>query len=740
MEFLITDPTTGKKYKVRGESPEGAVAALKKMLGMSGETKPQEDVVATTKDGGRIVRGSDGNLSFTSPGYSTSDPEQVKRIMEGATPAETSMRSIDEATIAQAPAVARVAKTLQGVPFVGQYTDEAAGLIGGEDATQGIRALNNAMDRQNPVGAAALQLVGGVAGSIPMALAAGPALIARAPAALGSRVLAGMGVGAAAGGTEGAVSGYGRGEGDNRGMTAVEDGIKGAVFGGALGAAAPVISDVVKAGFMRLKGRDVATIAGALNISEDAARVVKSAVENDDFAAAQAALKAAGPDAMLADAGPGAARMLDTATKASGQAARVATDAIEPRLRTVYKKLASTLDNVLGPVRGIREAAKSIAARTADDRGEAYLRAYSAPIDYGTGGKGERILAVLNRVPARILQAATAKANEMMQMTGKQHRQWAISIADDGSVRINGEMPSVMQLDYLKRALDAVAQESTDNFGRPTDGGALKNLSGELRRALGDAVPLYDRALKLGADKIAEDNALRLGQGLLTGNVNREQVAEFLASQPSKPALEAARAGLRSYIDETMARVTRTLSDPNVDARETMKIVKDLSSRDNREKVEAILGKARASALFRTLDEATSALELRTAISRNSDTFARGAMDRTVRDIVEAGPVAYLKQGKPGEAARRLTQILTGATKAAEQEQMQRIYADIARALTSIRGPQAEQALETVNKAIQGQPISEQQAALIAQALSGGVALGGYQLGTRYLPTQSGAR
>ena len=70
--FEITGPD-GTKYAVEGETAEGAVAALKKMLG----DQPKENVVATTPDGGRVVKGQDGALSFASPNYSTTDPAKI---------------------------------------------------------------------------------------------------------------------------------------------------------------------------------------------------------------------------------------------------------------------------------------------------------------------------------------------------------------------------------------------------------------------------------------------------------------------------------------------------------------------------------------------------------------------------------------------------------------------------------------------------------------------------------------
>lgn len=736
-DFLITDSGSGKKFRVKGDSMEGAVAALKKMLGV--EAKPAEDIVATTQDGGRVIRGAEGNLSFTSPSYSTSDPAQIEKIMQGATPAETSKASFDEATLAQAPVAARAAKFLQGVPFAGQYVDEAAGAMFGDDAKQGIRSVQGAMDRQNPGEAIALQLGGGIVGSIPIALAA-PVRAFSALSGLGSRAAAGAAGGAAFGAVEGAVSGYGRGNDGNRLQTSVGDGILGTVFGGVLGAAAPAIGAGVKRAWESLKGRDLTVIASTLGVSDDAARVIKSAIENDDIAAATAALQKAGPDASLAQAGPALASTLDTATKASGKAARIASDAIEPLASRAKTKLDTVMDAVLGPVAGIKSIARGISSRTSAIREAAYKRAYSLNVDYSTGGKGNAVLSVLDRVPPRILNAAIQKADELMRMTpGTAYKQIMASIGPDGKVTFQ-EMPNVMQLDFIKRGIGRVASEEVDSFGRPLDGGALNALSRDLGAALGDAVPQYKTAVKLGGDKIAEDKALTLGQKLLTRNVTREQVAEWVAGAPSREAKDALGRGLRTQIDETLANVQRTITDPNVDAREAMLLVKSLSSRANQEKVEAALGPARAQALFKVLDEATSALEARSIVARNSDTFRRTAMDQTMRDNLEQGPLGYLKQGEVGQSVKRLVQILTGNTRAASNAKLQETYAEIADALTRVRGPQAEQALQTIQAALAGQPMSTAQAELIAQVLARSVALTGYQLGTRYLPSQSGAR
>lgn len=724
-EFLITAPD-GKKYKVTGDNKEGALAALKKMLGVQPVASDNSTAMAD-----RIAAAKAGTLQVS--------PERA------AQQAEIDQNTQDQITLSRPQSALAALDTFnQGLPFVGAYADELAGAVGrgmeavgladkgaGDRATAAMRESNAAYERQNPKTATALQIGGGVVGSIPMAAVALPGAIAAAPAALAGRIVGGAVLGASTGALEGAVSGYGRGVGDTRMKSAGDGALMGGAFGGIAGGAAPAIGAGFKAIVERIKGRDISTIARTLGISDDAARSVKSAIENDDMAAAQAALAKAGPDAMLADAGAGGARMLDTATKSSGAAARIARDAIEPRVAAVRTKMDAILDTVLGPYEGIKANAKGIASRTSAVRKTAYDRAYASPIDYSTGGKGEAVLGVLERIPPKTLNTAISEANDAMRAAGVTNRQIMAEIGADGAVTFR-EMPNVQQLDEIKKALGSIAQKEVDQFGRPTSAGLrAQKLAGSLRDAVGDAVGPYKLATRLGGDKIAEDNALALGKDLLTQRATRETVGDFVAGQPSKEALAAAKKGLRTFIDDTLANVRRTMADPNTDAGEAMKLIKDMSSRANREKVTAVLGKAGSDRVYAVIDEAAAAMNVRGAISRNSDTFGRQAMDRTVRDIVEVGPIGYLKQGKPGEAGKRLVQILTGATKEADQARMQAIYADIAKALTTIRGQAAKDAITTIEAAIAGQPMKSAQAAQIANVLATGSALSGYQLGTR---------
>jgi hypothetical protein len=691
-------------------------------------------VIATTQDGGEVYRMSDGSLSFKSPGYATNDQEAIARIMEGATPLSEAQRTTDELTIAQNPIAARVQEFNQGVPIVGEWLDEAVGVVI-PTARDAMRQTSDAMERQNPGQSGSLNVLGGIAYSLPaLAFQAPQAVgnfVARGGSALTQALRAGA-VAAPAAAVEGASNFAGRAKEGERGRAAVTGAVVGGSLGAAIGAVAPMLGQGVANLAKRIKRLDVSVIASEFGISPDAARTVKQALVNDDLNAAAARLGQLGNDAMLADAGDATGALLDASAATGGAALRTAREAVEGRSERLGARLPQRLDAVLGKASGIRAAARDIAERTAPARNAAYSRAYASAINYADD-TGRNIEEVLSRIPGPTLNRAVQEANEAMQAAGLRNMQIMAQIQPNGMVRFV-EMPNVQQLDEIKKALDGIAREATDQFLRPTGQGLrASKLARELRDAVGDAVPAYRNALKIGGDKIKEDQALDIGRKLLWKNTSVEDVRDLVASGMSVEARNAARRGLRETIENTMANVRRTITDPNTDAREAMTLVKELSSRANKEKVALILGEGRANALLDELDKMATALELRAALAGNSKTAIRSAIQGQVQ--AEATPNLAIRtlgnMGNPLEAAREVTQTIAGIDPRSMSDAERAIFAEIADALTRIQGPAAQRALVAVNKALQGQPIKDAEAQLIGRAVAGSTAVGAYRAGTQ---------
>lgn len=673
----------------------------------------------------QINIGGKGQQAPQRPQPSQPSPEALERAAEADKMAEAQM--------VQAGAGGKLAgfasKAVQGLPFVGEWVDEGFDKI---DPGRGgrLRQIQDAYETTNPKSATAAEVTGGVVGSLPLAGAAVGA--AMKPASMAGKALAGGLIGVGGGATEGAISGAGRADPGERGAGAMEGALIGGGLGAALGAVAPVAGAGIKKLSQRVKKLDVRTIAQELGVSMPAARSVKAALVNDDLSGAMDRIKLSGEDAMLADAGDATGALFDAATKTGGEALSVGRKAVGERATQAGQRLTKRLDDILGQAGGIRAAARGIAQKSSAARQAAYERAYAQPINYAAE-QGRKIEGVLARIPPNTLRKAVAEANEGMIEQGLQNMQILADIAEDGSVSFR-EMPNVRQLDAIKRALGDVAQREVDEFGRPTGAGIrASRLAGDLRDAVKDAVPDYGTAVKLGGDKIAEDNALRIGKGLLTRNVTFEEVRDAMRGA-SQEAKDAARRGLREHIEETLSNVRRTISDPNVDAREAMQLVKDMSSRANEKKARLVLG-TDAKALLDELDRAEAALALRGVIARNSDTAIRQSIQGQVRDEATPGLIRRVlgRGGNPLDAAKEITETVAGIDPRSMSQAEKQVFDEIAQALVSIRGEDAQRAIQVIERALQGQPIKDAEAELIGRALAISLAGGGYQTGEQFL-------
>lgn len=680
-------------------------------------------------DDGVVYETADGKRGYTSPGYSTTDQDAISRILQEKGPQGVIRSGFDQEAIAQNPVAARLNEFNRGAPFIGSWLDEAVS-IASPKAAQSMNALSGAMRREKPGQSMALNALGGVVLSAPLAVAAGPQVMANAPKSIAGRVALGAPAGAVAGGVEGAI--YGAGEQDGgRGNNAKSQAAWGAGIGGTLGAAMPVIAPIFEKAVQKYRGADVNRIASEFGISKDAARVLKTAFEQNDEDVFERFLKA-GPDAMLADAGVSGQALLDAASQTGGNALRITREAVEGRSRNALAATTQALDDTLGPVRGPIGAAREIAESTAPARAAAYDAAFSTPINYANDA-GRAVEDALSLVPEGTLDRAIKEANDEMQSLGIKNAQILFD-ADAGTFR---EMPNVRQLDALKRALDGISKSSVDNFGEVV---RAKRLASNVRQAAIDATGgadgTYARALKVGGDKIKMDEGLQLGLDMLKSNkVTREVLRESLSDLP-QDAREMVKVGLRSHIDDTLARVNVVASDQNLDAREARKALSMLTSRDAREKLGLLLG-GDAPALEQAIDRAASSLGLRASVSQNSKTAVRQAIQGAGQDIVEPGVIGTLARGQPLDAAGRITQEAFATAPRHDADRMASMWADVARAMTETRGAEASsEALQVINKAIAGQSISDAEARLIANEIATGLLLSGNRSGQHALAMQ----
>ncbi|TJU85570.1 MAG: hypothetical protein E5Y10_24400 [Mesorhizobium sp.] len=684
--FQITGPN-GKKYRVTGDDPAGAVNALKKMLGA--------DTAATVNP----ATNQPGDVpAFVPPGVEGYDPQTGE---------------VRKNNMAESAASGAADMTTFG------FGDEAAAALGtGIDMLPGgkgasfdqnlaeIRGNQGQAQRDNPNS----YLAGQVAGGVAQGVAAGPALLANAPTTVG-RALGGAATGSLMGGAYGAGSGT---DLKSRAIGALKDGGVGAVAGGAFPVAAKGVSKAYSGIVDALSGKAAAKGVGT---TPEVLRMLGNVLDADGTRGptGQANMVRAGADAMLADAGPNARAVLDTAIQRGGPGGVGARDAIQGRVQRGSHALTDALNDTLGQPEGVTAARSAIRTGSAAARGDAYDDAYRAAIDYAE----PRGQALEGLIRGRVPQSAINRANELMRAEGHESQQILARVADNGNVTFE-RMPDVRQIDYITRGLNDLADAGEGAGamgGQNALGRAYQNLSRDIRGHLRSLIPEYGQALETASDPIRRSQAVDLGSRLLSPAMTRDQVDEAVRGM-TQAEKDAVAQGVRSRLDDAMANVTRTVQDGDIPAREAIKAIKDLSSRANREKLEAVIGKQKADALFSEVDRATTSFDLRASVAENSKTYARQATDRRIGEMTAPGPIGTLAQGKPLNAVQRIAQALTGQTPEKITAKQDAVYSQLAEILTR-GGAQAQPVFDAIQGLGKTDAATKLMSDRIARALSG---------------------
>lgn len=443
-------------------------------------------------------------------------------------------------------------------------------------------------------------------------------------------------------------------------------------------------------------------------VSKPVRELLTDAIRSDNITgSAMRNIKAAGDDAMLADAGAASQNLLDTAIQTGGGALSRTQKMVEQRASKALSNITSALD----------DAFKATDVKRADV-GAFYDAAYAKPIDYASP-LGRNIEDMIkDRVPANVIK----KANNLMRIEGQRSNQIAAKIADDGTVAFEA-MPDVRQIDYITRALRQVADEA-DGKGRmggvTQEGRAYGSLAKELRDKVKMLVPEYGEALSKAGTEIGKVEAGKLGEKIFRNSLGVRELKDTM-NRFGEAEKEVLKTSTREAIDNMMANIKRSISDDNMDAREAVKIVKELSSRNNMQKLSMVVGKKEAMRLLNTISQSAKSLDLRASMAQNSKTFARQNTRDRVNDFIEKGVRDKLKAGEPVQAARLMYQRITGSTPKDDAMRKEDIYREIADVLTRARGEEAQVMLRKIESVIRAVPAGEKREVLKRQLISAGV-------------------
>lgn len=719
-EFEITDKNTGRTYVLTAPDAQTAAAAWQKASGAM-EQRPAKDV--QSGDEARAMAAGDTRSKMApkdiSYAYDTAQSAGNRDEQKAMAKAYVERERADSPTMMRLSDIGR--SVARGVPVIGGLLDEGNAAL---DAAFGgnydkrldyERARDSTYDEAHPVASTLGQLGGGVASGLGIASKVAPMLSGMAkPIALGT----GVGGGAVLGGADG----FTRGEGfDDR----LKSAAIGGTVGGLIGGAAPILGAGINKATNYLVDKAVRRdTLKPLSLTPEAADIVTRAMQADGSLGGTGAanIAKAGPNAMVADAGPNTAQLLDAATQRGGPGMTRAREAVAGRVADATTDLNANLNQTLGQPKGAQTTIDGIRTGGAPSRSAAYDAAYASPIDYATTG-ARRLEELLKRVPASALQ----KANSLMAVEGNQSQQIMAKLDAKGNLIGFERLPDVRQLDYLTRALNDVAKRGDGAGmlgGNTAEGRAVGLLSKDIRQTLRKLVPQYGKALDTAADDIAAKEAFETGLSLLSSGTRRDEVARAIKGM-SRAERDLVRQGVRSHLDDAMANVQRTMMDPNVDAREAAKAIKDFSSRAARDKIRYILGKD-ADAFFQRIDEAAAAFNLQGMVAQNSKTATRQMAKDAVDQMTEPGPIGMAMRGEPVKAGRRLFQDVMGTGPQKQLDRQDQIWDEVVKALVEKRGTDAQRLLMDLNDANNRKGQGAQFGALLSRLGAGAIGGGAY--------------
>ena len=587
---------------------------------------------------GIVIRNTEtGEENYVSPGYVTSDPEAVARIREqGMDVSEAATGFWQRAILGEDPALARGAAMMGGVPVLRGWYDELLGAMYGPQAASGARFAEEAMAEQRPLETLGLQLGTGIATTLPLAAATAPA----SATSVGATALRGGVLGGLFGAAEGAAAGAGYGEHPAARMySAQQQALTGGMFGGALGAAAPLAGAAVGGTYNTLVGNPALDrLARSLGLSPEATRIAGGT------AAFEAGVPPAAPSSLprsLAETSPEARSVLDLAMSVPSTGRTQTRAMLNEQATEANQRVTGLMDEYLGEPRGpaIREA--EMRADTTAARREAYDAAYAAPIDYASE-QGDRLLQLLDRVDPDIIN----RANTLMRREGLQSNQIRVQLDESGNIIGTEQLPDVMQIDYITRALQSRARAMGVE---PEDVRTLTAQLVDIRGTLDDLVPEYAAARSQAAELLGNVEALEVGYGALLTGTRRDILQQQLDGM-TPGEMANVRAGMRDYLQEVIGRVSRPLDPDSQEAQEAVRALQQLTTSNAQEKLRLILGDE-ADEFIQRLQDNIEPLAIR-AVGGGSPTAPRQFAAETLEEMVQPGRVERVARSPmsvPGE-------------------------------------------------------------------------------------------
>ncbi|QTO00589.1 hypothetical protein J8E27_11820 [Brucella sp. 458] len=456
---------------------------------------------------------------------------------------------------------------------------------------------DKAFEQEHPYVNTGLNITGGVAGTVPMIMAA-PAAFGAGGGGLAARSAASAASGAAMGGADAAI----RSDGD------IEAAKKGALMGFAAGAAGPAVGQAVGAGVRKVSNA-IANRSAAKGASMTPGALSKlgraAADDGLDALSIRNQLDELGPDAMLMDLGPNLQRQAGALAATPGRAQEIVREAVGHRNAGANQRVISGLDDALGPVvnpRGVNDAIRQGQRDLAPAYEEAFKNAL--PVDTSVLADSLEKQAYTMRGPAQKaakdvrswLNIAQGDALDSNPYTLLQTRN-----AIDGRLAVETDPQAIAVFSSARQQVD-------DALARNVPGIKMADAQYRELARQNEGLRTGVKALDSGREALRPDEL----QQAITEGVN----PEGLMVGPSGNTFRMQQAA-RADID----RQVGTKANDVVALRNVLKGEGDW----NRDRIGMLFGQDRADKALNLLEREARFADTSHIVTRNSETAARNA-------------------------------------------------------------------------------------------------------------------
>lgn len=516
---------------------------------------------------------------------------------------------LDEANAATADVLHRASGGYAGAPY--------------DEAVAYQRATDRAVDQDSTkLGRIPIPFVGGVdvtAGDVTK-IAGGVASVPVAPvinAFRGTTMLPQVANATLTGIGYGGLYGAGQGEGTDR----LWEAGKGMAIGGAIAPAAVPIAHGVSSGVTALANRMTPRPAPLRQYERGAVDRVARAVADDELAPQYAQRVAElGPEGMLADMGPNLQAQTSAIANTPGGGMTRVTRALQDRREGAAGRITTDVDQALGPAANIPETIHATQQHHRQVARPHRQQFQHSPVPFTPAL--EDTLGVLTHEP-RVLAVADRYA-AIDPAAGP--RQFFARQLPNGQYEIT-RVPNATEWDYIKRALDGLAQRPDLNDQR-IYGALAARVRGQVDEAISPGAPqdsAWARARALESEEFQIRDAVAQGRSAFNRDMTPDQMRAEMYGVGQPPAgglsqaqLDGYRLGARDQV-RTVMGTAATSHGENAAAAARSRLGSDYA----REKLELVAGPHGADRLTRRLDAETVFDQSRQNVLQNSRTALR---------------------------------------------------------------------------------------------------------------------